>query len=192
MVLLTHKTTFYSNFKTPVFVTADNKIIILEEYEIEIKFFKYIRGLFKKFCYERLSIRKDNVCLTDFVHKYSSFFHTCTWEISKESSKYQYSYWHLKWPQSYTLAYIWRWKGEKRWICRCSCSQNVVLRWKVCPKKGMGNKLLRIIQNICYFNAWLSICKWHKFGIKECYPKRGHVSYITEYMLLMWISKLWN
>ena len=65
----------------------------------------YVRGLFKKFCYERLSIRKDNVCLIDFVHKYSSFFHTCACEISKESSKYQYSYWHLKWPQSYTLAY---------------------------------------------------------------------------------------
>ena len=65
-----------------------------------------IRGLFKKFCYERLSIRKDNVCLADFVHKYSSFSNTCTCEISKESSKYQYSYWHLKWPQSYTLAYI--------------------------------------------------------------------------------------
>ena len=65
-----------------------------------------LRGSFKKFCYEQLSIRKDNVCLTDFVHKYSSFFHTCTCEISKESSKYQYSYWHLKWPQSYTLAYI--------------------------------------------------------------------------------------
>ena len=65
-----------------------------------------IRGLFKKFCYERLSIRKGNVCLTVFVHKYASFFHTCTCEISKESSKYQYSYWHLKWPQSYALAYI--------------------------------------------------------------------------------------
>ena len=50
--------------------------------------------------------RKDNICLTDFVHRYSSFFHTCTCEISKESSKYQYSNWHLQWPQSYTLAYI--------------------------------------------------------------------------------------
>ena len=57
-----------------------------------------IRGLFKMFCYERLFIRKNNVCLTDFVHKYSSFYHTCTCEISKESSKYQNSYWHLKWP----------------------------------------------------------------------------------------------
>ena len=75
-------------------------------------FWGRIRGLFKKFCYEWLSIRKDNVCLTEFVHKYSSFFRTCTCEISKESSKYQYSYWHLKWPQSYTLTYIWRWKGE--------------------------------------------------------------------------------
>ena len=46
-------------------------------------------GLFIKFCYERLSIRKNNVCLTDFVHKYSSFFYTYTWEISKESSNYQ-------------------------------------------------------------------------------------------------------
>ena len=44
---------------------------------------------FKKFCYERLSIRNNNVCLTDFVHKYSSFYHTCTCDISKESSKYQ-------------------------------------------------------------------------------------------------------
>ena len=26
-----------------------------------------MRGLFKKFCYERLSIRKNYVCLTDFV-----------------------------------------------------------------------------------------------------------------------------
>ena len=49
----------------------------------------HIRGLFKQFCYERLSIRKNNVCLTDFVHKYSSFYHTYTCEISKESSKYQ-------------------------------------------------------------------------------------------------------
>ena len=52
-----------------------------------------LRGLFKKFCYEWLSMRKDNVCLTDFVHKYSSFYHTCTFEISKESSKYQLCYW---------------------------------------------------------------------------------------------------
>ena len=144
------------------------------------------------FCYERLSRRKDNVCLTDFVHKYSSFFHTCTCEISKESSKYQYSYWHLKWHQSYTLSYIWRWKWEKSWTRRCQSSQIVVLRWKVCPQKGMGSKLLRIINNICYFNAWRSILKWHKFGIKECYTKRGQVSYITKYRLLMWISRLWN
>ena len=157
-----------------------------------LAFIALVRGLFKKFCYERLSIRKDNVCLTDFVHKYFSFFYTCTCEISKESSKYQYSYWHLKWPQSYTLTYIWRWKGGKCWTRRCYSSQKVVLRWKVGPQKRMGNKLLRIIQNICYFNAWLSIWKWHKFGIKECYPKRGHKSYITEYRLLMWISRLWN
>ena len=48
-----------------------------------------IRGLFKKFWYERLSIHKYNVCSTGFVHKYSSFYHTFTCEISKESSKYQ-------------------------------------------------------------------------------------------------------
>ena len=62
---------------------------------------------------------QDNLYLTDFVSKYSSFFHTCTCQISKESSKYQYSYWHLNWSQSYTLAYIWRWKGGKRWTRRC-------------------------------------------------------------------------
>ena len=49
----------------------------------------YVRGLFKKFSYERLFIRKNNVCLTDFVHKYSSFHHTCTCDISMESIKYQ-------------------------------------------------------------------------------------------------------
>ena len=78
-----------------------------------------VRGLFKKFCYERHSILKNKVFLSDFVHKYSSLFHTCTGEISKESSKNQYSYWHLNWPQSYTLAYIWRWLGGKRWTRRC-------------------------------------------------------------------------
>ena len=89
------------------------------KYTIHVPVGSTLRGLFKKFCYERLSTRKDNVCLTDFVHKYSSFFHTCTCEILKESSEYQYSYWHLKRPQSYTLAYIWRWKGRKRWTRRC-------------------------------------------------------------------------
>ena len=74
---------------------------------------------------------------------------------------------------------------------------DVNLHKKLCcdeslPQKGLENKLLRIIQNICYFNAWLSICKWHKFGIKECYHKSGHLPYITEYRLLMWISRLWN
>ena len=44
---------------------------------------------YPSFCYERLSIRKNKVCLTDFVHKYPSFYHSCTCEISKESSKYQ-------------------------------------------------------------------------------------------------------
>ena len=109
--------------------------------------------------------------------------------ISKESSKYQYSYWHLKWPQSYTLAYIWRWKGRKRWNRRCYFSQKFVLRWKVCPKKRMGNKLPSIILNVCYFNTGLRICKWHKFGIKDCYSNlRRHVSYITKYRLLVWIA----
>ena len=150
-----------------------------------------VRGLFKKFCYERLSILKDNVCLTDFVHRYSAFFHTCTCEISKESSKYQYSYWHLKWPQSYTLAYIWRWKGESVELGYVNLHKKPCCDEKFAPKKD-GDKHLRIIQNICYFNAWLSIWKWHKFGIKECYSKIGHVSYITEYRLLMWISRLWN
>ena len=70
---------------------------------------KSLRGFFKKFCYERLSIRQNNVCLTDLVHKYSSFYHTCTCEISKELSKYKYSDWYLKWPHSYTRAYIWIW-----------------------------------------------------------------------------------
>ena len=72
----------------------------------EDKMSLYVRGFFKIFCYERLSIRKNSVCWTDFLHKYSSFYHTCACEISKESSKYQSSYWHLKWPQSYTLAHI--------------------------------------------------------------------------------------
>ena len=49
-----------------------------------------LRGFFKKFCYEQLSIHKNNVRLTDLVHKYSSFYHTCTCEISKELSKYEY------------------------------------------------------------------------------------------------------
>ena len=97
-----------------------------------------LRGLFKKFCYERLSICKDKVCLTDFVHKYSSFLHTCTCEISKESGKYQYSYWHLKWPQSYTLAYIWRWKGWKRWTRRCYLHKKSCCDEKFAPKKGWG------------------------------------------------------
>ena len=56
----------------------------------------HLRGLFKKFYYDRLSTPKNKVCLSDFVHKYFSFYYTCTSEISKESSKYQYSYWHLK------------------------------------------------------------------------------------------------
>ena len=100
----------------------ENVVLLLFSYIYEIYYllilnellYTRIRGLFEKFCYERLSIRKDNVCLTDFVHKYSSFYHTCTCEVSEESSKYHYSYWQLKWPQSYTLAYIWKWKGRKR------------------------------------------------------------------------------
>ena len=94
-----------------------------------------VRGLFKKFCYERLSIRKDNACLTDFMHKYSSFFHICTCEISKESSKYQYSYWHLKWPQSYTLAYIWRWKGESVELGDANLHKKSCCDEKFAPKK---------------------------------------------------------
>ena len=109
---------------------------VIQKLQLEIHMF--IRGLFKKFCYKRLSIRKDNVCLTDFVHKYSSFFHTCTSEISNESSKYQYSYWHLKWRQSYTLAYIWRWKGGKRWTRRCLSYKKSCCNEKICPKKGWG------------------------------------------------------
>ena len=97
-----------------------------------------IRGLFKKFCYERLSIRRDNVCLTDFVHKYSSLFHTCTCEISKESSKYQYSYWHLKWPQSYILAYIWRWKGESVELGDVNLHKKLCCDEKFAPKKWWG------------------------------------------------------
>ena len=34
--------------------------------------------------------------MTDFVHKYSLLYHTCTCEVWKESSKYQYSYWIFK------------------------------------------------------------------------------------------------
>ena len=83
-------------------------------------------------------------------------------------------------------------KEGKRWNRRCLFSQKVVLRWKVCSKNRMRNKLLRIIKNVRYFNTWLRIWKCHKLGIKDCYPKRGHVSYITESMLLMWISRLWN
>ena len=41
------------------------------------------------FSVDWLSIHKNKVCLTDFVHKYSSFHHTCTCYISKELSKYQ-------------------------------------------------------------------------------------------------------
>ena len=48
--------------------------------------YSFKRWLFKKFCYERLFIHKNNGCLTDFVHKYSAFYHTCTCEISKESN----------------------------------------------------------------------------------------------------------
>ena len=79
----------------------------------------YDRRVIQKVLLWTASIRKNNVCLTDFVPEYSSFYHTCTYKISKESSKYQYSYWHLKLPQSYTLAYIWRWKGGKRWNRKC-------------------------------------------------------------------------
>ena len=121
--------------------------------------------------------------LHSFIHAHVKF--------RRESSKYQYSYWHLKWPQSYTLAYIWRWKGESIEFGDVNLHKKSCCDENFAPKRD-GNKLLRIIQNICYFNAWLSICKWHKFGIKECYHKRGHVSYITEYRLLMWIPRFWN
>ena len=140
----------------------------------------YLRGFFKKFWYEPLAIRKYKVCSTDFQHKYFSFYHACTCEISKESSKYQYSYWHLKWPQSYTLAYIWRWKGENVEIQEMLFSQIVALRWKVCPKNVMGNKFLSIILNLCYCNTGLRICKGHTFSIEDYYPKRRPVSYITK------------
>ena len=49
---------------------------------------------------------QEQCMLLDFEHKYSSFYHTCLCEISKESSKYQYSYLQLKLFQSYTLGYI--------------------------------------------------------------------------------------
>ena len=107
----------------------------LLNYFLQISF-THIRGLFKKLCYERLSIRKNNVCLTDFVLKSFSFNHTCTCEISKELSKYQYSYWHSKWHQSYTLAYIWRWKGGKLEdvdLHKMSCCDE-----KFAPNQGLG------------------------------------------------------
>ena len=63
---------------------------------------------------------------------------------------------------------------------------------KIFLQKGMRNKLLSIIQNLCYFNTRLRIRKWHKFGIINCYPKRRHGSYITKYRLLMWIQRLRN
>ena len=36
-----------------------------------------------------------------------------------------------------------------------------MLLWKVCPIKGTENKLLVIIQNVCYFNTGLLIWKYH-------------------------------
>ena len=84
------------------------------------------------------SIRKNAVRLTDFVHKYLSFYNTCTCEISKESSKYQYSYWHVKWPQSYTLAYIWRWKGESVEIGDVNIHKKSCCDEKFAPTKGWG------------------------------------------------------
>ena len=67
-----------------------------------------------------------------------------------------------------------------------------MLLWKVCPIKGTKSKLLGIVQNVCYFNTGLVIWKWHKFGIKDCYPKRRLMSHITKYRLLMSIWRLRN
>ena len=83
-------------------------------------------------------------------------------------------------------------KGENVEIGDINSAKKVVLRWKVCHKKEMGNKVLSIIMNACYSNTGLRIWKWHKFGIKDYYPKRRHVSYITKYRSLMWISRLRN
>ena len=55
-----------------------------------------VRGSFKKFCYERLSVIRKRICITGFMYTYSSFYHTSTCEISKESSKYQHCHWHSK------------------------------------------------------------------------------------------------
>ena len=33
-----------------------------------------IRGSFKKFCYERLTVRRKKLCFTDFMYTYSSSF----------------------------------------------------------------------------------------------------------------------
>ena len=98
-----------------------------------------LRGLFKKFCYERLSIRKNNVCLTNFVHKYSSFYRTCICGISKESSKYQYSYYNVKWPQSYTLDYIWIWRRKSVEIGDVNFTKSRVAM-KILPQKRDGEQ----------------------------------------------------
>ena len=41
-----------------------------------------VRVSFKKFCYERLPVRKKMICFTDFLDTYPSFYHTSTREIS--------------------------------------------------------------------------------------------------------------
>ena len=55
-------------------------------------------------------------------------------------------------------------------------------------QKGNGVQISDFNNDACYFNRGLRIRKWYKFDIKECYPKRRPVSYITKYMLLMRIQ----
>ena len=52
-----------------------------------------IRGLFKKFCYERPTVHRKRICFSNFMYTYLSDIHM--WN-SKESRKYQHCYWHSK------------------------------------------------------------------------------------------------
>ena len=71
-----------------------------------------VRGCFKNVCFERVLMPNSRICITDVWHTYCVSYHASTCEISKESKKYQRSYWHSKEPQSYALANIWRWTGR--------------------------------------------------------------------------------
>ena len=60
-----------------------------------------------------------------------------TYEISKESSKYDNCYWFLKYPQSYTLVITEDEKGESVEILGfIFVTEKVMSQWKSLPQKG--------------------------------------------------------